>query len=69
MRVIRNKKRFRERERESSNLYKIKWVEEEPKYILKKKKKEGIITVKQWGDKKAKRKGKNWKKCNSKCVN
>ena len=38
MRVIRNKKRFRERERESSNLYKIKWVEEESKYYLKKKK-------------------------------
>ena len=41
MRVIRNKKRFRERERESSNFYKIKWVEEEPKiYIKKKKRKE-----------------------------
>ena len=48
-----------------SNLYKIKWVEEEWKY----KKEEGSITVKQWGDKEAKIKGKCWKKCNSKCVN
>ena len=48
-----------------SNLYKIKRVEEESKY----KKEEGSIMVMYWKDKVAKRKGKCWKKCNSRCVN
>ena len=46
-----------------SNLYKVKLVEEEANY----KKEEGSITVKQWGDKEAKKKGKCWKKCNIRC--
>ena len=41
-----------------SNLYKIKWVENESKY----KKEEGSIMLKQWRDKKAKRKMKDRKK-------
>ena len=48
-----------------SNLYKIKLVEEEANY----KKEEGSITVKQWEDKEAKKKGNGWEKCNSRCVN
>ena len=42
-----------------------KMVRKESKY----KKKEGSITVKKWEDKEAKKKGKCWKKCNSRCVN
>ena len=48
-----------------SNLYKIKWVEEESIY----KKEEESITVQQLGYKEAKKRGNGWKKCNSRCVN
>ena len=57
--------KYRLNEKMISNLYKIKQVEEKSKY----KREEGNITVKQWRDKEAKRKGKGWKKRNNRYVN